>query len=84
MATMKMTFTIPEETYKQLISTIPERKRSKFISISIEKEIARNERFEAFQKARGILKGKYKMFSTPEKISKWVRKQRATFDRKYE
>lgn len=83
MSTVKMTFTIPDETYTTLISLVPKSKRSKFISISIEEELTKLRRKDAFKKARRLLKtADYPMWKTPAKTSAWLKKERASFNRK--
>lgn len=83
MPTAKMTFTIPDDTYTALISTIPKSKRSRFITFSIEEKLSRMRRKNTFKMADGIFKDKnHLIWATPKKTSLWLKKERAQFERK--
>lgn len=83
MSTVKMTFTIPEETYADLTTLIVKSKRSKFISYSIEEELIKLKRKQSFKKAKGFFKtANYPMWKSPTKTSAWLKKERASFNRK--
>jgi metal-responsive CopG/Arc/MetJ family transcriptional regulator len=57
------------------------RRRSQFIEDAVRAKLVNARQFEAIRDSFGILKSEdYPEWSTPEKISEWVRKQREPGD----
>lgn len=77
MSTVKVSFTIPEETFNLLKRTVPKRSRSAFVAKRIEEELRRKKLLKAIRNTAGVLKGKgLKEWETEKSTKAWIRKTR--------
>jgi len=74
---MRAHVVLPEELIKEVDRIAGQRGRSKFIEEAIRHKVLLARQQEAMRKARGTIKlADHPEWSTPEKISEWVRNQR--------
>ena len=72
---------LPQEMIEEIDRIAGKRRRSEFIEDAIRAKLVNARQREALRQAAGILKSKdYPDWSTPEKTSEWVRKQREPRD----
>jgi hypothetical protein len=70
-------FVLPKAIVKEIDELVGPRKRSEFIANTIENQLIRERQLKAIEQTAGILKAEdYPEWSTPEKVSAWVRRSR--------
>jgi hypothetical protein len=68
---------LPKAIVKEIDELVGPRKRSEFIANTIENQLIRERQLKAIEQTAGILKAEdYPEWSTPEKVSAWVRRSR--------
>ncbi|OGY16842.1 MAG: hypothetical protein A2785_03700 [Candidatus Chisholmbacteria bacterium RIFCSPHIGHO2_01_FULL_49_18] len=77
MSTVKVSFTLPEETMRLFKRNVPKRKRSKFVARKLEEELKRKELLETIRKTKGVLKETGpEEWKTEKSTRTWIRKMR--------
>jgi metal-responsive CopG/Arc/MetJ family transcriptional regulator len=75
---MRTHVVLPEDLIADVDSIVGKRKRSRFIEEAVRQSVRRAKLRMALEQARGIIDlDDHPEWSTPEKISAWVREQRA-------
>ncbi len=74
MGIVKVSFTLPEETFNLLKNEVPKRSRSAFVAKRIEEELRRKRATKIFKETYGILKDKgLEEWKTRASTRKWLR-----------
>jgi hypothetical protein len=82
---VKVSFTLPEETYSLLKRSVPKRRRSAFVAEKIEEELHRRKLLEEIRKSRGAVKDKGpKAWGTEASTRAWIRAGRENDRRELE
>lgn len=72
---------LPEELIEEIDRLAGKRKRSQFIEAAVREKLTRERQSAALRESAGVLDpNDYPDWSTPEKVSTWVRKSRQQDD----
>ena len=78
----KVTVSLPDSLIDRLDSFIPRRKRSKFIAIAIQEQLALLEQLEALEETAGLWTDEnYPEFLTEADIDRWISELRGGWTR---